>query len=216
MSAGQLPGPRDHARARAPKAAACRSAISASAAATTSAAACARAIALETYSGADRGTAGRFASDPFWGRTAYVGLQGAFGTSLLGRCRRRSGPRPACSTRSATRSASRRASASTSAAPSSATRAGTTRSRSRRPKSTTASCTAFSSTPAKAMPGSTGKNVGVNALYTSGPLSATGNLAARPQRTAAGAGRLRPPEHVPVRRLVRVAVSSSSTARPAA
>ena len=42
-------------------------------------------FALETYLRLDQGAAGRSTSDPFWGRTAYVGLQGAFGTSLLGR-----------------------------------------------------------------------------------------------------------------------------------
>lgn len=40
---------------------------------------------LETYIRVDEGAAGRSASDPFWSRTAYVGLQGQFGTSLLGR-----------------------------------------------------------------------------------------------------------------------------------
>lgn len=40
---------------------------------------------LETYIRVDEGAAGRSAADSFWGRTAYVGLQGAFGTSLLGR-----------------------------------------------------------------------------------------------------------------------------------
>ncbi len=40
---------------------------------------------LETYIRVDAGAAGRSATDPMWGRTAYVGLQGAFGTTLLGR-----------------------------------------------------------------------------------------------------------------------------------
>ena len=40
---------------------------------------------LETYLRPDEGAAGRSASDPFWARTAHVGLQGAFGTSVLGR-----------------------------------------------------------------------------------------------------------------------------------
>ncbi|MFL6665130.1 MAG: porin [Rhizobacter sp.] len=40
---------------------------------------------LEAYLGADTGTVGRFAGDAFWSRSAYVGLQGAFGTTLLGR-----------------------------------------------------------------------------------------------------------------------------------
>jgi predicted porin len=40
---------------------------------------------LEAYLRVDEGAAGRSAADAFWSRTAYVGLQGAFGTSLLGR-----------------------------------------------------------------------------------------------------------------------------------
>ena len=40
---------------------------------------------LETYVRVDDGTAGRLAGDPFWGRTAYVGFKGTFGTSLIGR-----------------------------------------------------------------------------------------------------------------------------------
>jgi predicted porin len=40
---------------------------------------------LEAYLRVDEGAAGRSAADPFWGRAAYVGLQGAFGTSLIGR-----------------------------------------------------------------------------------------------------------------------------------
>lgn len=42
-------------------------------------------VQLETYLRPDQGTAGRFAGDPFWGRSASAGFQGAFGTSLLGR-----------------------------------------------------------------------------------------------------------------------------------
>ncbi|MDQ6680040.1 MAG: porin, partial [Pseudomonadota bacterium] len=40
---------------------------------------------LEAYLRVDDGSVGRSPTDPFWSRTAYVGLQGAFGTSLLGR-----------------------------------------------------------------------------------------------------------------------------------
>jgi len=40
---------------------------------------------LETYVRINQGTIGRTAADPFWGRTAYVGFQGQFGTSVLGR-----------------------------------------------------------------------------------------------------------------------------------
>jgi len=40
---------------------------------------------LESYLGADTGTAGRFSGDPFFAREASVGLSGAFGTTVLGR-----------------------------------------------------------------------------------------------------------------------------------
>jgi predicted porin len=40
---------------------------------------------LETYVRVNQGATGRSAIDPFWGRTAYLGFQGQFGTSLLGR-----------------------------------------------------------------------------------------------------------------------------------
>jgi predicted porin len=40
---------------------------------------------LESYVGLNAGVAGRTPADSFWSRTAYVGLQGAFGSSLLGR-----------------------------------------------------------------------------------------------------------------------------------
>jgi len=40
---------------------------------------------LETYVRINAGTIGRTPADPFWGRTAYAGFQGQFGTSLLGR-----------------------------------------------------------------------------------------------------------------------------------
>lgn len=40
---------------------------------------------LEHYLRPDSGAAGRFGADPFWSRSANVGFQGAFGTSLIGR-----------------------------------------------------------------------------------------------------------------------------------
>jgi predicted porin len=40
---------------------------------------------LESYVRVNEGAAGRTPVDGFWGRTAYAGLQGQFGTSLLGR-----------------------------------------------------------------------------------------------------------------------------------
>ena len=40
---------------------------------------------LETYVRLNAGTIGRTPADPFWGRAAYVGFQGQFGTSVLGR-----------------------------------------------------------------------------------------------------------------------------------
>jgi len=42
-------------------------------------------FALEHYLRADTGSAGRAAGEAFWGRNAYVGFQGDFGTSTLGR-----------------------------------------------------------------------------------------------------------------------------------
>jgi predicted porin len=42
-------------------------------------------FALEHYLRADTGSVGRNGADPFWGRNAYVGFQGDFGTSTLGR-----------------------------------------------------------------------------------------------------------------------------------
>jgi predicted porin len=42
-------------------------------------------FAIEHFLRLDSGRAGRFEGDTFWGRRAYVGLSGAFGTSVLGR-----------------------------------------------------------------------------------------------------------------------------------
>ncbi len=42
-------------------------------------------FALEAYQRVDTGEVGRTSSDVFWGRNAYVGLQGDFGTVTLGR-----------------------------------------------------------------------------------------------------------------------------------
>ncbi|WP_457332160.1 porin [Rhizobacter sp. P5_C2] len=42
-------------------------------------------FALEHYLRADTGSVGRTSADAFWARNAYVGFQGDFGTSLLGR-----------------------------------------------------------------------------------------------------------------------------------
>jgi predicted porin len=42
-------------------------------------------FALEHYLRADTGAAGRASGEAFWGRNAYVGFQGDFGTSTLGR-----------------------------------------------------------------------------------------------------------------------------------
>jgi predicted porin len=42
-------------------------------------------FALEHFLRADTGAAGRYGADSFWSRTANVGLDGYFGTSLLGR-----------------------------------------------------------------------------------------------------------------------------------
>lgn len=42
-------------------------------------------VQLESYLRPDVGAVGRFPADPFWGRSASIGFQGAFGTSLIGR-----------------------------------------------------------------------------------------------------------------------------------
>ena len=42
-------------------------------------------FAIEHFLRVDQGAAGRFNGDAFWARNAYVGLQGAFGTTKLGR-----------------------------------------------------------------------------------------------------------------------------------
>ncbi|WP_280153205.1 porin [Piscinibacter sp. XHJ-5] len=42
-------------------------------------------FAFEHFLRADTGQAGRFGGDAFWARDAYVGLSGAFGTTVLGR-----------------------------------------------------------------------------------------------------------------------------------
>ncbi|HUG24440.1 porin [Piscinibacter sp.] len=42
-------------------------------------------FAIEHFLRVDRGAAGRFDGEAFWARNAYVGLSGAFGTSVLGR-----------------------------------------------------------------------------------------------------------------------------------
>ena len=42
-------------------------------------------FAIEHFIRLDQGAAGRFNGDAFWARSAYVGLQGAFGTTVIGR-----------------------------------------------------------------------------------------------------------------------------------
>jgi predicted porin len=42
-------------------------------------------FAIEHFVRLDQGTVGRFDGDPFWARNAYVGLQGEFGSSVIGR-----------------------------------------------------------------------------------------------------------------------------------
>lgn len=42
-------------------------------------------FAIEHFLRLDQGAAGRFDGDAFWARSAYVGLQGAFGTTVIGR-----------------------------------------------------------------------------------------------------------------------------------
>ena len=40
---------------------------------------------LESFIRIDQGIAGRFVGDAFWGRNSFIGLQGAFGSTVLGR-----------------------------------------------------------------------------------------------------------------------------------
>ena len=128
---------------------------------------------LETYLSADRGTAGRGDGDRFWARGAYVGLQGAFGTSLLGRL-----PTPLwLSTRlfnpfgdSFGFSPSIRQYFAGSILGDSHWNnsvAFTT------PEVDNGFRYSVQYNAGEGEPGSTGKNVGANVLYTSGPLSAT-------------------------------------------
>lgn len=42
-------------------------------------------FAIESFLRADTGSAGRFNADVYWARSAYVGLEGAFGSTTLGR-----------------------------------------------------------------------------------------------------------------------------------
>ncbi|MBL0728754.1 porin [Piscinibacter sp. HJYY11] len=42
-------------------------------------------FAIEGFFGADTGASGRFGGDVFWARSAYVGLEGDFGSTVLGR-----------------------------------------------------------------------------------------------------------------------------------
>ena len=137
-------------------------------------------------SGADEGAAGRSASDPFWARTAHVGLQGAFGTSVLGRS-----PTPLwTSTRLFNPFGD-----SVGFSPSIRQYFGGTILGDSRWNNSVAFSTpevesgfmySVQFNAGEGAPGSTGKNTGVNALYTSGPLSATGTW----QRVRNGPGPL--------------------------
>jgi len=141
---------------------------------------------LETYLRPDDGAVGRSAADPFWGRSANVGLQGAFGTSVLGRS-----PSPLWnSTRLFNPFGD-----SVGFSPSIRQYfAGTILGDSRWNNSVAFSTPEVENgfmysvqfNAAEGTPGSTGKNTGVNALYTSGPLSATGTW----QRVRNGPGPL--------------------------
>ncbi|MEO7336285.1 MAG: porin [Caldimonas sp.] len=129
---------------------------------------------LEAYLRADEGAAGRTASDPFWSRSAYVGLQGAFGTSLLGRL-----PTPLWT---ATRMFNPFGD-SVGFSPSIRQYfGGTILGDSRWNNSVGFSSPEVENglsynvqfNAGEGAPGSTGKNVGASALYTSGPLQVTG------------------------------------------
>ena len=141
---------------------------------------------LETYIRPDDGAAGRSATDPFWGRAANVGLQGTFGTSVLGRS-----PTPLWT---ATRLFNPFGD-SVGFSPSIRQYfGGTILGDSRWSNSVAFSTPEVESgfmysvqfNASEGAAGSTGKNTGVNALYTSGPLQATGTW----QRVRNGPGPL--------------------------
>jgi predicted porin len=135
---------------------------------------------LEAYVGVNNGSVGRSATDAFFSRTSYVGLQGAFGTSLLGRL-----PTPLW-TSTLLFNPFRD---STAFSPSVRQYYGSTilgggvlgDSRwsnsvgfsSPEPEGGNGWRWGIQYNPNDHEPGSTGKNVGANLLYTSGPLSAT-------------------------------------------
>jgi predicted porin len=136
-------------------------------------------FALETYIGVDSGTAGRSLTDPFWGRSAYVGLQGAFGTSVLGRS-----PTPLWqSTRlfnpfgdSARFSPSIRQ-YFTGFAPAiigDSRWSNSVAFSSPEPEGGNGLSYGVQFNAGEGQPGATGRNVGANAIYVSGPLSASG------------------------------------------
>ena len=131
-------------------------------------------FALETYLSVNRGAAGRSDADPFWARTAYVGLQGSFGTSWLGRL-----PTPLwLSTRLFNPFGD-----SFGFSPSIRQYFGGSILGDSRWNNSIAFATpevdnglrySVQYNAGEGEPGSTGKNVGANVLYTAGPLSATG------------------------------------------
>jgi predicted porin len=136
-------------------------------------------FALETYVGIDTGTAGRSATDPFWGRSAYVGLQGAFGTSVLGRS-----PTPLWqSTRlfnpfgDSTRFSPSIRQYFTGALPAvigDSRWSNSVAFTSPEPEGGNGLSYGVQFNASEGQPGATGKNIGANAIYVSGPLSATG------------------------------------------
>jgi predicted porin len=139
---------------------------------------------LETYIRVDEGAAGRTGGDPFWTRTAYVGLQGSFGTSVLGRS-----PTPLWN---ATRMFNPFGD-SVGFSPSirqyfGGTVLGDTRWNNSVAFSTPEVDKGFMYSvqfnAGEGSPGSTGKNTGVTVLYTSGPLQASGTW----QRVRNGTG----------------------------
>jgi predicted porin len=136
-------------------------------------------FALETYIGVDTGTAGRSVSDPFWGRSAYVGLQGAFGTSVLGRS-----PTPLYqSTRlfnpfgDSTHFSPSIRQYFTGALPAiigDSRWSNSVAFTSPEPEGGNGLSYGVQFNAGEGQPGATGKNIGANAIYVSGPLSATG------------------------------------------
>ena len=130
---------------------------------------------LEAYVSTDTGSVGRAPGGAFWGRTAYIGLQGSFGTTLLGRL-----PTPLwISTRLFNPFGESEAFSPTMRQYFGQAVIGDSRwdnsvgYTSPEPEGGNGFSYNIQYNASEQAPGATGKNLGANVLYTSGPLSAT-------------------------------------------